>query len=309
WDYWERNLDPDLHRERSLEKMVAGKRVLITGASAGIGRATALQVGAAGGTVLLVARSAAKLTAVRTEIEKAGGTAFIHTADLSDLRSCDALVEEVLEVHGGLDVLINNAGRSIRRSVDLSYDRFHDFERTMQLNYFGALKLILGFLPSMTEQGAGHVINVSSMGVQMYPPRFSAYVASKSALDGFSRCVAGEMLDRGVIFTSVAMPLVRTEMIAPTTFYQNVPTISAEEAGQMLCDAIVDRPKKVSTRVGRFAQILYAIAPNASDVIANTAYRLLPESAAASGKEEKHEPEKLSSEAVAFTHLLPGTHW
>jgi len=309
WDYWERNLDPDLHRERSLEKAVAGKRVLITGASAGIGRATALQVGAAGGTVLLVARSAAKLTAVRTEIEKAGGTAFIHTADLSDLGSCDALVEEVLAEHGGLDVLINNAGRSIRRSVDLSYDRFHDFERTMQLNYFGALKLILGFLPSMTEQGSGHVINVSSMGVQMFPPRFSAYVASKSALDGFSRCVAGEMLDRGVIFTSVAMPLVRTEMIAPTKFYQSVPTISPEEAGQMLCDAIVDRPKKVSTRVGRLAQILYAIAPNASDVIANTAYRLLPESAAARGQEEKHEPEKLSSEAVAFTHLLPGTHW
>jgi NAD(P)-dependent dehydrogenase (short-subunit alcohol dehydrogenase family) len=309
WDYWERSLDPDLHRERSLTNAVEGKRVLITGASAGIGRATALQVGAAGGTVLLVARSAEKLTDVKNLIEKEGGTAFIHTADLSDLASCDALVEQVLAQHGGIDVLINNAGRSIRRSVHLSYDRFHDFERTMQLNYFGALRLILGFLPAMCEQSDGHFINVSSMGVQMFPPRFSAYVASKAALDGFSRCVAGEVLDQGIAFTSVAMPLVQTEMIAPTKIYQRVPTITPEEAARMLCDAILDRPKKVSTRLGRFAQILYAVAPNASDVIANTAYKLLPESAAARGEKEQPGGDELSSEAVAFTHLLPGPHW
>jgi NAD(P)-dependent dehydrogenase (short-subunit alcohol dehydrogenase family) len=309
WDYWERNLDPDLHRDRSLEHAVEGKRILITGASAGIGRATALQVGAAGGTVLLVARSAEKLAEVKNLIEKEGGNAFIHTADLSDLASCDALVEQVLAQHGGIDVLINNAGRSIRRSVHLSYDRFHDFERTMQLNYFGALRLILGFLPAMCEQRSGHVINVSSMGVQMFPPRFSAYVASKAALDGFSRCVAAEVLDQGIAFTSVAMPLVHTEMIAPTKIYEHVPTITPEQAAQMLCDAILDRPKKVSTRLGRFAQILYAIAPNASDVIANTAYKLLPESAAARGEKEKPGADGLSSEAVAFTHLLPGPHW
>jgi NAD(P)-dependent dehydrogenase (short-subunit alcohol dehydrogenase family) len=309
WDYWERNLDPDLHRDRSLTQAVAGKRILITGASAGIGRATALRVGAAGGTVLLVARSAEKLGEVKNLIEKKGGTAYIHCADLSDLRSCDALVEEVLGVHGGVDVLINNAGRSIRRSVHLSYERFHDFERTMQLNYFGALKLVLGFLPAMCEQRSGHVINVSSMGVQMFPPRFSAYVASKAALDAFSRCVAGEVLDQGVAFTSVAMPLVKTEMIAPTRIYERVPTISPEEAAQLLCDAIVDRPKKLSTALGRFAQVLYAVAPNASDVIANTAYRLLPESAAARGEKEKPGGEELSTEAVVFAHLLRGTHW
>ena len=309
WDYWERNLDPELHRERSLEQAVAGKRVLITGASAGIGRAAALRVGSAGATVLLVARSPEKLGEVKNLIEKEGGSAFIHLADLSEPAGCEALVEEVLAQHGGVDVLVNNAGRSIRRSVNLSYDRFHDFERTMQLNYFGALKLILGFLPGMCEQRSGHVVNISSMGVQMYPPRFSAYIASKAALDGFSRCAAAEFLDQGIDFTSVAMPLVRTGMIAPTRIYQHVPTIDPEEAAQLVCDAIVDRPKKVSTRVGRVAQVLYAIAPNASDVIANTAYKLLPESAAARGEKEKPGAEELSSEAVAFTHLLPGTHW
>lgn len=309
WDYWERHLDPDLHRERSLAQAVRGKRVLITGASAGIGRATAIAVAAAGGEVLLVARSADKLAEVKVEIEAVGGTASIHTADLSDLTSCDSLIEEVNEQHGGIDVLINNAGRSIRRSVHLSYDRFHDFERTMQLNYFGAIRLIMGFLRGMCHRRAGHVINVSSIGVQMFPPRFAAYIASKAALDAFSRCTASEVLDHDVVFTSVAMPLVRTEMIAPTKFYRQVPTISAEEAAQMICDAIIDRPKKISTPLGQAAQVLYAIAPNLSDVIANTAYNLIPESAAARGEESQPGTEELSSEAVAFTHLLRGTHW
>ncbi len=309
WDYWERNLDPDLFRERSLEAAVRGKRVLITGASAGIGKAAAIQIGAAGGTVLLVARSAEKLTEVKNEVEKAGGTAYAHTADLSDLASCEALVEEVKAQHGGIDVLVNNAGRSIRRSVQLTYDRFHDFERTMQLNYFGAVKLIMGFLPGMQAQRGGHVINISSMGVQTHPPRFGAYVASKAALDAFCRCAAPEFLDENIAFTSVAMPLVRTEMIAPTKIYQRFPTISAEEAGQLICDAIVDRPKKVATKAGTFAQVVAAVAPRYSDTIASMAWKLLPESGAARGKKTLPGEEEPSTEAVAFAHLLPGTHW
>jgi hypothetical protein len=139
WDYWERNLDPDLFRERSLSSAVRGKRVLITGASSGIGLETALEVGEAGGEVLLVSRTREKLEEVATQIEEAGGIAHVHPADLSDLADSDRLAAEVLETHGGVDVLVNNAGRSIRRSVARSYDRFHDYERTMQLNYFCAL--------------------------------------------------------------------------------------------------------------------------------------------------------------------------
>ncbi len=309
WDYWERELDPDLFKDRSLASSAAGKRVLITGASAGIGRATALRLGEAGAIVLLVARSAEKLAVVKEEVENVGGTAFIHTADLSDLESCDALVAEVLAQHGSVDILVNNAGRSIRRSVNLSYDRFHDFQRTMQLNYFGAMKLILGFLPAMQKQKGGQIINISSMGVQTHPPRFSAYVASKAALDAFSRCAAPEFLDEEIAFTTVCMPLVRTEMIAPTKIYQRFPTISSDEAADLICGAVIDRPKRVTTKMGVFTQLIYAVAPKATDAIASMAWRLLPDSAAARGETSKAGEEEPSTEAVAFAHLLPGTHW
>ncbi len=311
WDYWERRLDPDLFRDRSLAGAVAGKRVLITGASAGIGRATALAVGAAGGVVLLVARSVEKLETVRGEIAEAGGTAHIHTADLSDLADCDRLVAEVVRERGGVDILVNNAGRSIRRSLRLSLDRFHDFERTMRLNYFGAIKLILGFLPGMSERGHGHIINVSSIGVQTNPPRFSAYVASKAALDAFSRVAASELVEDGVRITTVYMPLVRTEMIAPTTIYRAFPTITADEAAGMIATAMIDRPKRVSTKLGVFGQIAYATAPKAVDVVLNTAYKIFPDSAAARGKEGAGPGEsgELPDEALAFAHLMSGVHW
>src|SRR5919198_5691488 len=179
WDYWERNLDPDLFRERSLASAISGKRILITGASSGIGREAALKVGEAGGEVLLVSRTREKLEEVASQVEDLGGPAHGQPADLSDLDDIERLAQEVLDEHGGVDILVNNAGRSIRRSVARAYDRFHDFERTMQLNYFGALKLILAFLPGMRERKSGHIINISSIGVQTNTPRFSAYVASK----------------------------------------------------------------------------------------------------------------------------------
>jgi NAD(P)-dependent dehydrogenase (short-subunit alcohol dehydrogenase family) len=255
WDYWERNLDPDLFRERSLASAIRGRKILITGASSGIGLETALKVGEAGGEVLLVSRTREKLEEVAAQVEEAGGTAHVHPADLSDLDDIDRLAAEVLEVHGGVDVLVNNAGRSIRRSVARSYDRFHDFERTMQLNYFGALKLILAFLPGMRERKSGHIINVSSIGVQTNTPRFSAYVASKAALDAFSRCVAPECVADNVKFTTVYMPLVRTPMIAPTDIYKAFPTLTPEEAGQMLTDAMIDKPKRLASRLGTFGEI------------------------------------------------------
>ncbi|MCW2978702.1 MAG: short-chain dehydrogenase [Solirubrobacterales bacterium] len=310
WDYWERNLDPDLFRDRSLAGAVRGKVVLITGASSGIGRATAIKVADAGATVLLVARSIDKLEETKDEIIAAGGVAHIHRCDLADVDDVARMADEVLTYHGHVDILVNNAGRSIRRSVALSYDRFHDYERTIQLNYLGALRLILALLPTMRARKSGHIINISSIGTQTNPPRFSAYVASKAALDAFSRVIASEVKDDKVHITTINMPLVRTPMIAPTRMYDMFPAITPEEAAQMIAKAMVKHPKKVATKLGNFGELLYAVAPKASDSILNTAYKLFPDSQAAKGKDGEERPEKApSTEAVAFAHLMKGVHW
>ena len=356
WDYWERSLDPDLYGDRtlvgavrgrrglisgaaeilshqvpdevlrlgrrltgnaSLEKAVRGRIVMVTGASSGIGRAAALKIADAGGIVLLVARTPDKLEATRDQIEAGGGVAYIHRCDLSDIDDVDRMADEVLARHGHVDVLVNNAGRSIRRSVALSYDRFHDFERTMQLNYFGALKLILRALPGMRQRRSGQIINISSIGVQTNTPRFSAYVASKAALDAFSRCIASEVIDDGVYVTTINMPLVRTPMIAPTGMYKRFPTITPDKAAEMICEAIIHRPKRIATPLGTLGQLLYALNPRSIDYILNSAYHLFPDSRAARGDGEDERPraeagttdERASSEQVAFAYLMRGIHW
>ena len=232
WDYWERHLDPDLFVDRTLRGHVAGKVVLITGGSSGIGKASAIKVAEAGAKVIIVARGQKELDETRDAIVAAGGKCWAYTCDLTDLSSCDALVAKVLAEHRHVDILVNNAGRSIRRSVELSYDRFHDYERTMQLNYFGCLRLIMGFLPTMTQRRRGHIINISSIGVLASSARFSAYVASKAALDAFSRCAQAEFSGKNIAFTTVNMPLVKTPMIAPTKMYDSVPTLTPEEAAE-----------------------------------------------------------------------------
>jgi short-subunit dehydrogenase len=295
WDYWERNLDPDLFKDRSLSGAVRGKIVLITGASSGIGKAAAVKV--------------EKLEETKAEIEDAGGTAHIHRCDMSDIEDIERMADEVLAYHGHVDILVNNAGRSIRRSVALSYDRFHDYERTIQLNYLGALRLILMLLPVMRQRKSGQIINISSIGAQTNPPRFSAYVASKAALDAFSRVIASEIVDDKVHITTIHMPLVRTPMIAPTRMYDMFPAITPEEAAEMIAKAMVDKPKKVATRLGNFGELLYAVAPKASDTILNTAYKLFPESQAAKGKGDEAPDKPPSTEAVAFAHLMKGVHW
>jgi NAD(P)-dependent dehydrogenase (short-subunit alcohol dehydrogenase family) len=309
WDYWERNLDPGLFKDRSLSGAVRGKVVLITGASSGIGKAAAVKVADAGATVLLVARSVEKLEETRDEIAAAGGSAHIHRCDMSDIEDIERMAEEVLGYHGHVDILVNNAGRSIRRSVALSYDRFHDYERTIQLNYLGALRLILALLPTMRARKSGHIVNVSSIGTQTNPPRFSAYVASKAALDAFSRVIASEMVEDKIDITTINMPLVRTPMIAPTRMYDMFPAITPEEAAEMIATAMVRRPKKVATKLGNFGELLYAVAPKASDKILNTAYKLFPDSQAAKGKGEEGRDKAPSTEAVAFAHLMKGVHW
>ncbi|MFL5892626.1 MAG: SDR family oxidoreductase, partial [Solirubrobacterales bacterium] len=314
WDYWERNLDPDLFRERSLKKSVEGKRILVTGASSGIGKTLALKIGEAGGEVILVSRTREKLEEVAQQMEELGGKGHVMPADLSDLDDIERLANDVNEKFGGVDILVNNAGRSIRRSMEASYDRFHDYERTMQLNYFGALKLIMGFMPGMRERRKGHIINVSSIGVQTNTPRFSAYVASKAALDAFSRCIASEIFDDGVYVSTIYMPLVRTPMIQPTRMYDRFPTITPDNAAEMITDAIIHRPKRIATPLGTLGQILYAINPKSIDYILNSAYKLFPDSRAARGEAPRERPEpapaeEASTEQVLFATLTRGIHW
>jgi NAD(P)-dependent dehydrogenase (short-subunit alcohol dehydrogenase family) len=309
WDYWERNLDPDLFIDRTLSGRVKDKVIVVTGSSSGIGKATALKLAEAGAKVILVARGEEKLKETKEEIDKLGGKAWICTADVSDMASCDALVARVLKEHGACDYLVNNAGRSIRRGVINSFDRFHDFERTMQLNYFGSLRLIFGFLPKMIAQKRGHIINISSIGVLSNAPRFSAYVASKSALDSFSACAASEFLDKGIHFTTINMPLVRTPMIAPTKMYENVPTLSPEQAAELVVEAIVYKPVRIATRLGIFGAVCHAAAPKFTQILLNTAFNMFPDSPAAQGKKGGDPQPPLSPEQMAFAQLTQGIHW
>jgi NAD(P)-dependent dehydrogenase (short-subunit alcohol dehydrogenase family) len=306
WDYWERHLDPDLFIDRSLHGRVGGKVVLVTGGSAGIGKATAFKMASAGARTIIVARDPEKLAAAAKEAEALGLKLFTYVGDVSSSEQCDTLVKKVLKDHDHVDFLVNNAGRSIRRGIENSYDRFHDFERTMQINYFGALRLTLGLLPSMSERRRGHVINISSIGVLTNAPRFSAYVASKAALDAWTRCAASEYLDRGVEFTTINMPLVRTEMIAPTKFYQNVPTLSPDEAADLVVEAIIHKPARVATRLGIFGQVLHALAPRVAQIVMNTTFRMFPDSEAAKGA--KPGEEMPTAEQVTMTQIMRGLH-
>ncbi|MEM9058772.1 MAG: SDR family NAD(P)-dependent oxidoreductase, partial [Pseudomonadota bacterium] len=305
WDYWERNLDPDLFIDRSLSGKVAGRVVVVTGASSGIGKATAIKMAEAGARVVMVARTEDKLLAARDEVAAAGGETHVYTCDVSDLEAADGLIDQIVKDLGSVDVLVNNAGRSIRRGVASSFDRFHDFERTMQLNYFGALRLIMRSLPNMMQARRGHVINISSIGVLSNAPRFSAYVASKAALDAFTRCAASEFSHMNISFTTINMPLVRTPMIAPTKLYQNVPTISPEEAADMVVEAVVKQPKRIATRLGISAQIAHLLAPKVTELGMNEAFRLFPDSAAARGEKGGES----SPEQIALAQFTRGIHW
>jgi thioester reductase-like protein len=310
WDYWERHLDPDLSIDRSLKGAVRGKVVVITGGSSGIGEAAAVRIAEAGGKVVIVARDGEKLAEVRRRITEAGGFAKTYSCDITDLEANDKLAQDILREFGHVDVLINNAGRSIRRSLALSYDRFHDFERTMQLNYFACVRLTMNLLPSMTARKQGHVINVSSIGVLTNAPRFSAYVASKAALESFARCAASEYHDENVHFTIINMPLVRTPMIAPTKLYDEMPTIiSPDEAADMIADAIIRKPQRIATRLGVMAEIMHLVMPKMSEVVMNSAYRMFPDSAAAQGRKDGEAQRPPNREAMIFASLMRGIHW
>jgi len=309
WDYWERNLDPDLFIDRTLKGQVEGKVILITGGTSGIGQATALKIAEAGSAkaVIVCGRDQEKIDETLKLAKKRGVKIVAYSADVADEVGCAEFAKKLHENHGGVDILVNNAGRSIRRALEHSYDRFHDFERTMQVNYFGALRITMALLPHMSAQKRGHVINISSIGVLTNAPRFSAYVASKAALDAWTRCASSEYSDRGINFTTINMPLVKTPMIAPTKIYNNVPTLEPDEAADMIIRAIVYKPVRIATRLGVFGQVLHAFAPRIAQIVMNTSFRMFGDSDAAKGK--KNEVVGPSADQLALSNLMRGIHF
>ncbi|ANF82717.1 fatty acyl-CoA reductase [Acinetobacter sp. NCu2D-2] len=290
--------------QKKLQAKINGKTILITGASSGIGLTTAHRLADAGAHVLLVARTKETLEQVKAEIEAKGGKASVFPCDLNDMDSIDEVAKQIVASVDQIDILINNAGRSIRRAVHESTERFHDFERTMQLNYFGAVRLVMNILPQMMIRRDGHIINISSIGVLANATRFSAYVASKAALDAFSRCLSAEVHSHRIAITSIYMPLVRTPMIAPTKIYKYVPTLSPEQATDLIAHAILKRPKKVATGLGRLASITYAIAPDINNKLMSIGYNLFPSSTASVGEQQK-----LNWVQKAYARIFPGEHW
>jgi NAD(P)-dependent dehydrogenase (short-subunit alcohol dehydrogenase family) len=247
--------------EDRLREAVEGKVVLVTGASYGIGEASARSLGAAGAEVLLVARSRERLEELAAGISAAGGSAHVHPCDLADPSAVAALTEQVIDEHGHVDVIVNNAGKSIRRSIELSYDRFQDFERTIEINYLGPVRLLLGLLPSMRGRGEGHIVNVSTLGVRVPPtPRWAAYISSKAAFDVWLRSLGPEMRNDGVTYTSIYLGLVHTRMSAPTPEFRNMPGMTPEQAAELVCKAIVERPREIEPWwVGLTAPALEAV--------------------------------------------------
>jgi NAD(P)-dependent dehydrogenase (short-subunit alcohol dehydrogenase family) len=261
--------DPD-----RLRAAVAGKTVLVTGASYGLGEATAHKLAAAGATTLLVARSADKLNELSAALNESGGKAVTYAADLSDEGAVAELVTRISDDHGAPDIIVNNAGKSIRRPLHEQYERPHDFVRTIGVNYLGPIRLLLGLIPPMRQRGSGHIVNISSIGVRVPPgPRWGTYQASKGAFDTWLRSVAPELYSDGVDVTSVYMGLIRTRMIEPTASLRRVPGLSAEEAADIVAKAIIERPTTIEPWWAWPAEVTSALLRGPVDRAARIWYR------------------------------------
>ncbi|MDV2860490.1 SDR family NAD(P)-dependent oxidoreductase [Psychrobacter sp. CAM01] len=289
--------------KKAIAKAVKGKHIVITGASSGIGERTAFLLSECGAHVILLARTKDKLKIVADNIETLGGRASYYPCDLTDMDDIEDVSKRILADFGHVDVLVNNAGRSIRRSVHESVNRFHDFERTMDVNYFGAVKIILGLLPTMIGRKKGQIVNISSIGVLANSPRFAAYVASKSALDAFSRCLAAEVKGDNIKVTNIFMPLVRTPMIAPTKLYRYMPALMPDEAAMMIAKAIVHKPNSIASNMGRFASASYSLVPAFNVGVQSIGYRIFPSSTAAQTTDSKP-----NLAQRIFAKILPGEH-
>ena len=234
-------------RLEQLRSAISGKTVLVTGASFGVGEATARKIAAAGATVLVVARSEDRLHELSASINAGGGKAVAYPTDLTDEAAVSELTKKIGEEHGALDIVVSNAGKSLRRSLHDQYDRAHDFQRTIGINYLGPIQLLLGVLPAMREQGRGHIVNVSSVAVRVPPgPQWGVYQASKGAFDRWLRSVAPELHADGVDVTSVYFALVRTRMIEPTPILRKLPGLDPDEAADVIAKAIIERPRTIA---------------------------------------------------------------
>lgn len=280
WRYWAEHLDPDRVRRQD---PLRGRHVIITGASSGIGRESAIAVARRGATVFALARTADALDHLVAEIRADGGQAHAFTCDVTDSTSVEHTVKDILGRFGYVDYLVNNAGRSIRRSVVNSTDRLHDYERVMAVNYFGAVRMVLALLPHWRERRFGHVVNVSSAGVQARSPKYSSYLASKAALDAFAEVVASETLSDHITFTNIHMPLVATPMIAPSHRLNPMRAISAEHAAAMVVRGLVEKPARIDTPLGTLAEVGNYFAPGIARRILHQLYLGYPDSAAARG--------------------------
>ena len=283
WRYWAEHLDPDRARRDNPDGPLVGKHVIITGASSGIGRASAIAVAERGATVFALARNGQALDHLIEEIRESGGQAYAFTCDVTDSSSVEHTVKDILGRFGHVDYLVNNAGRSIRRSVVNSTDRLHDYERVMAVNYFGAVRMVLALLPHWRERRFGHVVNVSSAGAQARGPKYSSYIPTKAALDAFSDVVGTETLSDHITFTNVHMPLVRTPMIAPSRRLNPVPPISAEHAAAMVVRALVEKPTRIDNPLGTIAEAGNYFTPKLARRILHQIYLGYPDSAAARG--------------------------
>lgn len=305
-DHWVWNAKSIVKPEDALQHRVEGKVIVLTGASSGIGASVAHKLAAAGATLLLVSRSQDKLDALVNSIETEGGSqAYAYPADLSETDDCDRVCQRMLEQHGQVDILINNAGRSIRRSIKFSLDRFHDYERTMKLNFFGSLKMTMNLLPGMLERDEGHVVNVTTVGVQANPARFSAYLGSKWALEGWSWVAANEFAHTGVRVSTINYPLVRTPMIAPTKIYDYTPAMSPERAVDWMLDIIITRNKRKAGPFGVGALGMYYLFPKTSETIVNLGYQLLYEEPPAAKPIEAKGPSNPASHHKEESEQLP----
>lgn len=327
WRYWAEHLDPDRARRDDPREPLRGRHVIITGASSGIGRAAAIAVAERGATVFALARNADALDALVAEIRAAGGDAHAFTCDVTDSTSVEHTIKDILGRFEHVDYLVNNAGRSIRRSVVNSTDRLHDYERVMAVNYFGAVRMVLALLPHWRERRFGHVVNVSSAGVQARNPKYSSYLPTKAALDAFADVVGSETLSDHITFTNIHMPLVRTPMIAPSHRLNPVPAISPERAAAMVVRGLVEKPARIDTPLGTLAEVGNYFAPRTSRRILHQLYLGYPDSAAARGLPTEtavapRPPRKPRRPVRAVTRgirtprpikrlvrLVPGVHW
>ncbi|MBU8821870.1 SDR family oxidoreductase [Mycolicibacterium goodii] len=286
WKYWAEHLDPERSRRDDPAGPLVGKHVIITGASSGIGRASAIAAAERGAVVFALARNGEALDELIAEIRANGGQAHAFTCDVTDSASVEHTVKDILGRFDHVDYLVNNAGRSIRRSVVNSTDRLHDYERVMAVNYFGAVRMVLALLPHWRERRFGHVVNVSSAGVQAHTPKYSAYLPSKAALDAFADVVSTETLSDHITFTNIHMPLVKTPMIAPSRRLNPVPPISAEHAAAMVVRGLVEKPPRIDTPLGTFADFGNYLTPRVARRFLHQLYLGYPDSAAARGLAE-----------------------